>query len=81
MTKHRIWTQAEDRKIRRYADSWKSVRQCAEALGLPVGTVLSRGRRLRVRFSAPDFRGGGCDRDAALRGWETRRAHARTEAV
>lgn len=51
-----------------------STAQAAKRLGLTRNAVAGRARDNGIKFHGPQFVGGGCDSDAALRGWETRRS-------
>lgn len=69
----REWTEDDDKLLRDYAAAGLSMRTAARALGRSRNAVSGRAFRLNIHFSGPQTFGGGCDREAALRGWQTRR--------
>lgn len=70
----------KDPFIRACASSGLSMAQTGRLMGWTRGQVAGRASKIGVTFSGEPFIGGGCDRKAALRGWETRRARGWTPA-
>lgn len=62
--------------LRRWARKGLSFADVAQIIGCSRGAVASRARRAGVQFRGA-FSGGGCNREQALKGWETRRATGR----
>jgi hypothetical protein len=71
----------ETERLRALAAAGLSLAQAAQRLGVTRNTVIGRARDRGVRFNGPQFVGGGCNSDQALKGWATRRERAVRETA
>lgn len=55
MPQKRLWTSAQDARIRRLRAEGATWETIADDLGLSRWTVIERGRRIRARLPPPDF--------------------------